>query len=99
MAIVVTMCGGICLFTMIAALSVATGGDFLDVSYEIASAVGTVGLTRGFTSEMNLAGKIIVIITMYLGRIGPITLASAVATRSREANVLIERPEKRIIIG
>jgi len=98
-AIVVIMSGVICIFGMITLLSAATGGDFLDVSYEIVSALGTVGLTRGFTSGLNLAGKIIVIISMYLGRIGPITLASAVTVRSREANALVERPEKRIIIG
>lgn len=48
---------------------------------------------------MTMAGKLIVIVAMYLGRIGPITLASAVVVRSGEANTSISRPEKRIIVG
>ncbi len=98
-AVVVTMTGVAFMLVMIIMLSIATGGNFLDVTYEIASALGTVGLTRGFTPGMPLAGKIIVIISMYFGRIGPITLVSAVAVRSREANTSIERPEKRILVG
>ena len=98
-AVVVVVSGVICLFSMIILLSVATAGSFMDVSYEVVSALGTVGLTRGFTPTMTVAGKIIIIIGMYLGRIGPITLASAVTVRSREANTDIQRPEKRILIG
>ena len=49
-----------------------------DVVYEITSAVATVGLSRGLTSCLNTAGKWIVILTMYLGRIGPLTLGTAV---------------------
>lgn len=98
-AIVVTVTGLAFVLLMVMLLSFVTGGAFLDVVYEVVSALGTVGLTRGFTSSMNLAGRIIIIISMYLGRIGPITLVSAVTVRSREANTSIERPEKRILIG
>ena len=84
---------------MIMLLSAVTGGEFLDVVYEVVSALGTVGLTRGFTGSLTLAGKIVVIVSMYLGRIGPITLVTAVTARSREANTSIERPERRILIG
>ena len=54
-----------------------------DVIYEITSAIATVGLSRGLTSQLNLAGKWIVILTMYLGRIGPLTLGTAVVVRVR----------------
>ena len=54
-----------------------------DVIYEITSAIATVGLSRGLTSQLNLAGKCIVILTMYLGRIGPLTLGTAVVVRVR----------------
>ena len=47
-----------------------------DVVYEITSAVATVGLSRGLTPCLNTAGKWIVILTMYLGRIGPLTLGT-----------------------
>lgn len=98
-AIVVIMMGLMAVLLMTMLLSAATDGAFLDVIYEVVSALGTVGLTRGFTSSMSLSGKIIIIISMYLGRIGPITLVSAVTTHSREANTSIERPERRILIG
>lgn len=98
-AIVVVVTGVISLFAAIILLSVATPGSMLDISYEVVSALATVGLTRGFTPTMTMAGKLIVIVAMYLGRIGPITLASAVVVRSGEANTSISRPEKRIIVG
>lgn len=50
-------------------------GSFMDIYYEVISALGTVGLSRDFTGSLNAAGKIIIILTMYLGRIGPISLA------------------------
>ena len=43
--------------------------------YEVISASATVGLTRGLTGNLNTVGRIIIIIAMYLGRIGPISLA------------------------
>ncbi len=49
--------------------------DFLDTIYEMTSAIATVGLSRGLTGALSPAGKLIVSLTMYLGRIGPITLA------------------------
>lgn len=46
-----------------------------DALYEMFSATGTVGLTRGLTPRLNVFGRILVIITMYFGRIGPISMA------------------------
>src|SRR5574344_647719 len=51
------------------------GGSTMDILFETTSAVATVGLTRDFTGSLNQIGKIVIIICMYLGRIGPITLA------------------------
>ena len=49
--------------------------NMVDASYEIFSATATVGLSRGLTQELNTAGRLIVIACMYLGRIGPISMA------------------------
>lgn len=57
------------------ALSIVRRADFLDTLYECVSALATVGLSRGITAQLGTAGKIIIIITMYIGRIGPISLA------------------------
>lgn len=98
-AIVVVVTAVFSLLVSVVLLSAVTPGSLLDVAYEVVSALATVGLSRGFTPTMTLAGKIIIIFAMYLGRIGPITLASAVTVRSREANMDVDRPEKRIIVG
>lgn len=50
-------------------------GRFIDIFYEVISALGTVGLSRDLTPLLNTAGKLIIIVTMYLGRIGPISLS------------------------
>ena len=50
-------------------------GELVDGLFEVMSACATVGLTRGATTTLNLAGKLIVTLAMYLGRIGPISMA------------------------
>ena len=63
--------------------AVMPGADLADILYEITSAAATVGLSRGLTSQLNTAGKWIVILTMYLGRIGPLTMGTAVVVKVR----------------
>ena len=65
------------LLMLLIALLAVQEFDFLDAVYEMTSAISTVGLSRGITGELNVAGKLIVALAMYLGRIGPITLAFA----------------------
>ena len=57
-----------------------------DGLYEIISASATVGLTRGLTGSLNLAGRLIIILAMYLGRIGPISLAIFFAGKRHKNN-------------
>jgi trk system potassium uptake protein TrkH len=73
--------------------------SLIDIMYEITSAVATVGLTRGLTPHLNLAGKWIVILTMYLGRIGPLTLGTAVLLRSRKRPKTAHLAEEDLMIG
>ena len=76
-----------------------TDAPFLDIIYEMTSAVGTVGLSRGLTPNLSAAGKFIVILTMYVGRIGPVTLATAVTIQARRQTSNIHLPEEKILIG
>ena len=76
-----------------------TGSPLLDCLYEIVSAVATVGLTRSLTPTLPAAGKIIVILVMFMGRLGPVTLAIALRRRSGRKDVDIQRPEQRVLIG
>lgn len=71
--------------------------DFLDTLYEMTSAIATVGLSRGLTGALNPIGKLIVSLTMYLGRIGPITLA--LVFNSRRPNDSVSYAESKVIIG
>lgn len=79
-------------------LSAVTNADALDVAYETVSAAATVGLTRNLTPGLNLPGKIIIIITMYLGRVGPISLMIALNTKKEVKNI-IKNPTEEISVG
>lgn len=68
-----------------------------EVFFEVVSAFATVGLSTGITADLPALGKIVLTILMFVGRLGPITLASALALR--EHGRLYELPEGRPIIG
>ena len=70
----------------------------IDAVYETVSATATVGLSRNLTPSLNLAGKLIIIATMYLGRVGPISLAVALGSGNESQNVISE-PSEDINIG
>ena len=55
-------------------LSISEQADFIDLLFEVFSAFATVGLTAGITPTLTFVGKIVIIILMYIGRIGPITM-------------------------
>ncbi|MBO4266466.1 MAG: potassium transporter TrkH [Lachnospiraceae bacterium] len=57
-----------------------------DALYEVISALGTVGLSRGLTPRLNTIGRVIIIISMYLGRIGPISMAVFFAKEKKSDN-------------
>ena len=79
-------------------LSAVTNRDTLDILYETVSATATVGLTRDLTPHLNLAGKAIIIGTMYLGRVGPISLALALNRKKKRINS-IKNPTEEISVG
>ncbi|XID96022.1 TrkH family potassium uptake protein [Paenibacillaceae bacterium WGS1546] len=70
---------------------------FLEVLFEATSAFSTTGLSMGLTSELSPIGKIIVTITMFAGRLGPLTLAFALAQKKRTSK--IGYAEDHILIG
>lgn len=70
------------------------------IAYEVISAFDTVGLSTGITSTLNAATKILIIVTMFIGRLGPLTFISMWTSRT---NLIISRDVKyvegKIIIG
>lgn len=79
-------------------LSLTTDRMVIDILYETVSATATVGLSRNLTSSLNMWGKLIIIITMYLGRVGPISLAIAFKSKKEESN-LINNPTEDVSVG
>ena len=99
-ALVVAGMSLLVLLIMIMLLAVAMPqADLMDVIYELTSALGTVGLSRGLTPHLSLAGKYIVMLTMYLGRIGPLTLGAAVVAREQRRSENIHLAEEDVMIG
>ena len=79
-------------------LSAVTNADSLDILFETVSATATVGLSRNLTAQLTEAGKVIIIATMYLGRVGPISLALALNSRKKIQNI-ITNPTEEISVG
>jgi trk system potassium uptake protein TrkH len=71
--------------------------DFIDLLFEIVSAFGTVGLSTGLTSELSRWGHLILIIAMFIGRVGPLALGLAMTQRSRKENY--RYTQERVTIG
>ncbi len=72
--------------------------DFLSLFFEVVSAFATVGLSLGITPYLSVAGKIALIFLMFVGRVGPLTLALALGQKKKQVGNL-EYPEGRIMIG
>lgn len=71
-------------------------GDFLRLSFEIASAFGTVGLSLGETGLLGVPAQFILIFVMFLGRVGPLTLGFFLATRSQPR---VRYPDGQVYLG
>ena len=69
-----------------------------DIVYETASATATVGLSRSLTPNLNIAGKLIIIVTMYFGRIGPISLAFALKFKKNN-KLIVKNPVEELSVG
>lgn len=82
--------------TMILSIT-EVGATFEYLLYEVTSAFGTVGLTLGLTTKLTSVGKILIALTMYCGRVGPMTVALAL-TNKRNNNG-IKYPEDKILVG
>lgn len=74
-----------------------TGLQFDLVLFETVSAFATVGLSTGITADLPGSAQLVLIVLMFLGRIGPLTVASALAVRERPR--LYRLPEERTIVG
>ena len=84
-------------FSIIVAFLQGGHVSFLKTLFEIVSAFGTVGLSTGITDGLNDASKLCVIVTMFAGRVGPLTLALALAFKERADKYVF--PEENLMVG
>ncbi|GGD43236.1 TrkH family potassium uptake protein [Sinisalibacter lacisalsi] len=91
-----TAISAILVFFGVFVLAASHDGHFLDVSFEVASAFGTVGLSRGYTGELSGFGRAVIIAIMFLGRVGPLTLGFFLATRTTPR---VRYPEGKVYLG
>ena len=87
-------------------LHITEGGDLphagnrgllLEIGFEVTSALGTAGLSTGLTSVLTVPGKCIIMLLMFIGRLGPLIFLAVVQEYQKEE--LIARPESDLLIG
>lgn len=97
--VIVVITVGILFFGVMLITIFEPGVDFLSILFEASSAIGTVGLTADLTPNLCRASQIVLMALMYIGRIGPITMALVLGGRSNKMAGIIDLPEKRIMVG
>ena len=97
-AVAVVMTFSVVMLISTVLLSLTTDAPTINVIYESVSATATVGLTKDLTHSLNTAGKLIIIATMYFGRVGPISFAIALSGKGKKQDIISE-PIEEISIG
>lgn len=80
-------------------VSIQTDLSVMDILFETTSAFGTVGLTLGTTPLLNNISKGLIILTMFLGRVGPLSFAVALILKSKKRSSDLVYPEAKILVG
>ncbi len=105
-AISIFMLGILCVVVFFTALLITEDAALLsldlvtpyDIFFETVSAFGTVGLSTGVTPQLSSAGRLLVVVCMFIGRLGPLTLALVIGTRDTRTSP-IRYPEEEVVVG
>ncbi|MBV7388932.1 TrkH family potassium uptake protein [Pasteurellaceae bacterium TAE3-ERU1] len=84
------------LFSLVILLMIEHKHPFLDVVFEVVSALGTVGVSRGLTGDLSPLGQMVIMVMMFVGRLGPLTIAYVIALPVRSK---VRYPAATIHIG
>ena len=98
-ALTVIMIALTVLVTVIMILSLTEDASFMDICFEVISGFATVGLTLGLTPNLTTLGKLVLATAMFIGRLGPVTIAMALTIKQAKNSGTIEYPEEKIIVG
>ena len=96
-SLTITMVALVLVITVTMILSITERAEFLTILFETTSAFGTVGLSMGITPSLTFIGRVLIILTMFAGRVGPLTVAFAVAQRQHKES--IKFAQEKIMVG
>ncbi|KUP08901.1 ATP synthase [Bacillus coahuilensis m2-6] len=96
-SLVVTTFALMLCFTAIIVLSISEDHALIEILFEVCSAFGTTGLSMGITPEMSTFGKVVLMILMFIGRVGILSFLFIIG--GKEKRVMYHYPKERIIIG
>jgi len=96
-AVAVVMLFGLMVLVWTFLLSMTERMRFMSILFEVTSAFATVGLSTGITARLSAFGRLAITAAMYLGRVGPLTVAVAVA--NRQTRVELEYPDEQVMVG
>ncbi len=98
-ALAITGLSGMLVLVVTTIVLAIEGKPFLNVLYEVVSAFGTVGLSTGLTPTLHSSSKLLLILTMFLGRVGPVSFAIALTLKSFKKDANMIYPEGKVIVG
>jgi trk system potassium uptake protein TrkH len=101
LAVIIMMLGLLILSTLLLSvteLNLKGEFEFIDLLFETASALGTVGSTIGITPQLSYAGKLIIMVCMFIGRLGPITIAISFTSSNKDKSK-VHYPSEDILVG
>ncbi|MCA1062131.1 TrkH family potassium uptake protein [Rossellomorea sp. AcN35-11] len=96
-SLVVTMVAVLLCFVSVVILTITEDHSLIEIIFEVASAFGTTGLSLGITSDLSVIGKCIIIVLMFIGRVG--ILAFLLMIGGKEKTTKYHYPKERVIIG
>jgi len=93
------LCASVTLLSIVTALIAITDPElsFIQILFEVCSAFATVGLSTGITGSLSALGKLIIVVTMYIGRVGVLIVINTLVRESRPS--AIQYPEENLLVG
>ena len=98
-ALAITLMAGALVLGITTILLLTEGSHLLETLFEVTSAFGTVGLSTGLTPRLSPEGRLLISLTMFIGRVGPLTLAYSLVQAATRRRAGICYPEDRVMVG